>query len=114
MKISVTEREVLRLDNFCICLHLFIKGMSDRTLKFYTAAAEELKRIPIVDVKIAQLILWFREIHGVVRKEPLILALQGDISPDVLDFTVPMNNDPLEIDTRLHSMVHHRKYPLLR
>ena len=54
------------------------------------------------------------EIHGVVRKEALILALQGDISPDVLDFSVPMKDDPFEIDTRLQSMVHHRKYPLLR
>ena len=63
--------------------------MSDRTLNVNTAAAEEMKRIPGDDVNIAQLILWFIEIHGVVRKEALILALQGNISPDVLDFSVP-------------------------
>ena len=71
-------------------LHLFINGMSDRTLNVNTAAAEELKRIQGDDVNIAQLILWFIEIRGFIWKEALILALQGNMSPDVLDFSVPM------------------------
>ena len=75
--------------------------MSDRMLNVNTATVEELKLIPGVGDKIAQLILHFKEIYGVVRKEALILALRGDISPDVLDqidFSVPRMDDPFEID----------------
>ena len=75
--------------------------MSDRMLNANTATAEELKGIPGVNDKIAQLILRFKEIYGVVRKEALILALQGDISPDVLDqidFSLPRIDDPFDLD----------------
>ena len=77
--------------------------MSDRMLNVNTATLEELKLIPGVGDKIAQLILRFKEIYGVVRKEALILALRGDISPDVLDqidFSVPRMDDPFEIDIK--------------
>ena len=75
--------------------------MSDRMLNVNTATVEELKLIPGVGDKIAQLILRFKEIYGVVRKAALILALRGDISPDVLDqidFLVPRMDDLFEID----------------
>ena len=75
--------------------------MSDRMLNVNTATVEELKLIPGVGDKIAQLILRFKDIYGVVRKEALILALRGDISPDVLDqidFSVPRMDDSFEID----------------
>ena len=75
--------------------------MSDRMLNANTATAEELKGIPGVDDKIAQLILRFKEIYGVVRKEVLILALRGDISPDVLDqidFSLPRIDDPFDLN----------------
>ena len=75
--------------------------MSDRMLNANTATAEELKGIPGVNDKIAQLILRFKEIYGVVRKEALILALRGDISPDVLDqidFSLPRIDDPFDLD----------------
>ena len=75
--------------------------MSDRMLNANTATAEELKGIPGVNDKIAQLILRFKEIYGVVRKEALILALWGDISQDVLDqidFSLPRIDDPFDLD----------------
>ena len=75
--------------------------MSYRMLNANTGTAEELRLIPGVGDKIAQLILWFKEIYGVVRKEALILALRGDISPDILDqidFSVPVMDDPFGID----------------
>ena len=75
--------------------------MSDRMLNANTATAEELKGIPGVNDKIAQLILRFKEIYGVVRKEALILALRDDISPDVLDqidFSLPRIDDPFDLD----------------
>ena len=75
--------------------------MSDRMLNANTATAEELKGIPGVNDKIAQLILRFKEIYGVVRKEALILALRGDVSPDVLDqidFSLPRIDDPFDLD----------------
>ena len=75
--------------------------MSDRMLNANTATAEELKGIPGVNDKIAQLILQFKEIYGVVRKEALILALRGDISPDVLDqidFSLTRIDDPFDLD----------------
>ena len=75
--------------------------MSDRMLNANTATEEELKGIPGVNDKIAQLILRFKEIYGVVRKEALILALRGDISPDVLDqidFSLPRIDDPFDLD----------------
>ena len=75
--------------------------MSDRMLNANAATAEELKGIPGVNDKIAQLILRFKEIYGVVRKEALILALRGDISPDVLDqidFSLPRIDDPFDLD----------------
>ena len=75
--------------------------MSDRMLNANTATAEELKGIPGVNDKIAQLILRFKEIYGVVRKEALILALRGDISPDVLDqidFSLPRIDDPFDLN----------------
>ena len=75
--------------------------MSDRMLNANTATAEELKGIPGVNDKIAQLILRFKEIYGVVRKETLILALRGDISPDVLDqidFSLPRIDDPFDLN----------------
>ena len=75
--------------------------MSDRMLNPNTATAEELKGIPGVNDKIAQLILRFKEIYGVVRKEALILALRGDVSPDVLDqidFSLPRVDDPFDLD----------------
>ena len=75
--------------------------MSDRMLNANTATGEELKGIPGVNDKIAQLILRFKEIYGVVRKEALILALRGDVSPDVLDqidFSLPRIDDPFDLD----------------
>ena len=69
-----------------------------------TASLEELKQIPGVGDKIAQLILQFREIYGVVKKEALVMALRGNITPDTLDmidFSVPTKPDPFDIDLGL-------------
>ena len=77
-------------------MHSLSNGISDRMLNVNTATVEELKLILGVGDKIAQLILRFKEIYGVVSKEALILALWGDISSDVLDqidFSVPRIDD---------------------
>ena len=66
-----------------------------------TATVEELKQIPGVGDKTADLIIQFRRIYGVVRKEALVLALRGNISQDILDnidFSVPRQPDPFDID----------------
>ena len=66
-----------------------------------SATAEELKQIPGVGEKVAQLILRFREIYGVVKKEALSLALRGNLSSEVLDmidFSVSNSEDPFEFD----------------
>ena len=67
-----------------------------------TATAEELKQIPGIGDKVARLIIQFREIYGVVKREALNLALRGNLSLEVLDlidFSVP-KQDPFDIDLR--------------
>ena len=66
-----------------------------------TATAEELRQIPGVGEKVAQLIIRFREIYGVVKKEALSLALRGNLSSEVLDmidFSVAKSEDPFAFD----------------
>ena len=66
-----------------------------------TANAEELKQIPEIGDKVAQLLIQFRDTYGVVKREVLNLALRGNLSSEVLDlidFSVPKLNDPFEID----------------
>ena len=70
-------------------------------LNIDTATVDELKQIPGVGDKIAQLIIQFREIYGVVKKEALILALRGNLPSDILDqidFSEPRSSDPFDID----------------
>ena len=66
-----------------------------------TANAEELKQIPRIGDKVAQLLIQFRDTYGVVKREALNLALRGNLSSeivDLIDFSVPKLNDPFEID----------------
>ena len=66
-----------------------------------TANAEELKQIPGIGDKVAQLLIQFRDTYGVVKREALNLALRGNLSSevvDLIDFSVPRLNDPFEID----------------
>ena len=65
-----------------------------------TDTAEEMKQIPSIGDKFAQLIQ-FREVYGVVKRESLNLALRGNLSSDVLDlikFSLPRTDDPFAID----------------
>ena len=66
-----------------------------------TANAEELKQIPGIGDKVAQLLIQFRDTYGVVKREALNLALRGNLSSeivDLIDFSVPKLNDPFDID----------------
>lgn len=66
-----------------------------------TATKEDLKQIPGIGEKVAQLIIQFREIYGVVKKEALNLALRGNLSSealDMIDFSVPRQESPFDID----------------
>ena len=66
-----------------------------------TANAEELKQIPGIGDKVAQLLIQFRDTYGVVKREALNLALRDNLSSevvDLIDFSVPKLNDPFEID----------------
>ena len=67
-----------------------------------TATAEELKQIPGIGDEVARLIIQFREIYGVVKREALNLALRGNLSSkvlDLIDFSVP-KQDPFDRDIR--------------
>ena len=66
-----------------------------------TADKEELKQIPGVGERVARLLIQFREVYGVIKKEALNLALRGKLSAEALemiDFSVPRQEDPFDID----------------
>ena len=66
-----------------------------------TADKEELKQIPWVGEKVAWLLIQFREVYGVIKKEALNLALRGKLPAealDMIDFSVLRQEDPFEID----------------
>ena len=66
-----------------------------------TANKEELKQIPGVGEMVARLLIQFREVYGVIKKEALNLAFRGKLPAEALemiDFSVPRKEDPFEID----------------
>ena len=66
-----------------------------------TADKEELKQIPGVGERVARLLIQFREVYGVIKKEALNLALRGKLPAEALemiDFSVPRQKDPFDID----------------
>ena len=66
-----------------------------------TADKEELKQIPGVGERVARLLIQFREVYGVIKKEALNLALRGKLPAEALemiDFSVPRQEDPFDID----------------
>ena len=66
-----------------------------------TADKEELKQIPGVGERVARLLIQFREVYGVIKKEALNLALRGKLPAEALemiDFSVPRREDPFDID----------------
>ena len=66
-----------------------------------TATTEDLKQIPGVGEKVAQLLIQFRDVYGVIKREALNLALRRHLSDEVLemiDFSVPKLDDPFDID----------------
>ena len=66
-----------------------------------TADKEELKQIPGVGERIARLLIQFREVYGVIKKEALNFALRGKLPAEALemiDFSVPRQEDPFDID----------------
>ena len=65
------------------------------------AGKEELKKIPGVGDRVARLLIQFKEVYGVIKKEALYLALWGKLPAEALemiDFSVPRQEDPFEID----------------
>lgn len=72
------------------------------SININTASKEELKLIPGIGEKVAELIIRFRQRYGVVKKEALDLALRGNVSDeawDMIDFSEP-RTDPFDIDIR--------------
>ena len=66
-----------------------------------TADKEELKQIPGVGERVARLLIQFREVYGVIKKEALNLALRGKLPAEALemiDFSVSRQEDPFDID----------------
>ena len=66
-----------------------------------TADKEELKQIPGVGERVARLLIQFRGVYGVIKKEALNLALRGKLPAEALemiDFSVPRQEDPFNID----------------
>ena len=66
-----------------------------------TADKEELKQILGVGERVARLLIQFREVYGVIKKEALNLALRGKLPAEALemiDFSVPRQEDPFDID----------------
>ena len=66
-----------------------------------TADKEELKQIPGVGERVSRLLIQFREVYGVIKKEALNLALRGKLPAEALemiDFSVPRREDPFGID----------------
>ena len=66
-----------------------------------TADKEELKQIPGVGERVARLLIQFREVYGVIKKEALNLALRGKLPAEALemiDFSVPRQEEPFDID----------------
>ena len=66
-----------------------------------TADREELKQIPGVGERVARLLIQFRKIYGVIKKEALNLALRGKLPAEALemiDFSEPRQEDPFDID----------------
>ena len=66
-----------------------------------TADKEELIKIPGVGERVARLLIQFREVYGVIKKEALNLALRGKLPAEALemiDFSVPRQEDPFDID----------------
>ena len=66
-----------------------------------TADKEELKQIPGVGERVARLLIQFREVYGVIKKEALNLALRGKLPAEALemiDFSVPRQEDPFDVD----------------
>ena len=73
-----------------------------------TADKEELKQIPGVGERVARLLIQFREVYGVIKKEALNLALRGKLPAEALemiDFSVPRREDPFDIDLSCLSAV---------
>ena len=65
------------------------------------AEKEELKQIPGVGERAALLLIQFREVYGVIKKEALNLALRGKLPAEALDmtdFSVPRQKDPFDTD----------------
>ena len=66
-----------------------------------TTDNEELKQIPGVDERVARLLIQFREVYGVIKKEALNLTFRGKLPAEALemiDFSVPRQEDPFDID----------------
>ena len=66
-----------------------------------TADKEELKQIPGVGERVARLLIQFREVYGVIKKEALNLALRGKLPAEaleIIDFSVPRQEDAFDID----------------
>ena len=66
-----------------------------------TADKEELKQIPGVGERVARLLIQFREVYGVIKKEALNLALRIKLPAealDMIDFSVPGQDDPFDTD----------------
>ena len=66
-----------------------------------TADKEELKQLPGVGERAARLLIQFREVYGVIKKEALNLAFRGKLPAEALemtDFSVPRQEDPFDID----------------
>ena len=82
-------------------LHLYYYHQFIMSINVNTATKEDLKQIPGIGEKVAQLIIQFREIYGVVKKEALNLAVRGNLSSEALemiDFSVPRPDNPFDID----------------
>lgn len=61
-----------------------------------TASIQELKELPGIGDKVANLIIQFRQTYGTVKKEALNLALRGNLTEELqgmIDFSLPSSED---------------------
>ena len=82
--------------------------MSVTILININTADKELKQIPGVGERVARLLIQFREVYSVIKKEALNLALRDklpDEALDKIDFSVPRQQDPFQIDLSCLSAV---------
>ena len=66
-----------------------------------TTDKEDLKQIPGVGERVARLLIQFRDVYGVIKKEAQNLALRGKLPAEALemiDFLMPRQENPFEID----------------